>query len=833
MANLIPPSQTTPSTPSTGAPSPNLTPEQLFTASSTRGLPAKSKPVGLVAAVEAISKNKNINDTNNMLGELSLQHEIVQESGDKARQDLINKWFRKSLGATSLAPFVGMKNGFLRIIHTVGQYQAGFGEECEYDECMVGFLGDRTASSMPMALKLNPKRFGWGKAKDTFTSEATLRTFYSDPGNRNKFYVLGEGDTKEDLFLPLLLQVPLAHVEWLLQTPRTPFEYHEKLLADLGGDQVDARPAQLSVPLMWLRRACMAAASSQDGSTKKSIKEMVLEPVLADGLQPFQQWLEGRLDTVLGPATAENDNNVVVQHVTHQYNQPPPGSSPYGESHQSFNGGASGTNEPSTMNKNEKGVLSTLQLAALRGWARAVYVHELPAIWSQLQSTNDVDDARTYINAAWEKSRIELGLDIGECNSFYLEDQTIKDWKKCKFAPGGSVPVWEYFMKGMSILLCTNFSAEAQLKSQDREKAWNETPYTRTTEEAQRRERREPRQPPMSWSPLKYLINTYVIFVHAFFTSECPHFKSVWACREVLVTMRERKEHFNRHTCALIVYHIIKDSRQFFSEQLLPRDFDGPVVGQPRARAEIMWPDTHLYDLAKHIFKLQLAALELADLPEKWKVKEATTPPSNTNDGKRPAQDSGGRSQGGPAKWRDGNSGAGYQGGGYGFSFGSGNGGGNFGSGGSGDFREQVSRHSEMPPQIREHLGKAIDECLRLCPTFGPLQLKQFGDLDMWDLPILNTYADERGGYSCNQGLLGICRFTDSTCKFKRVDPRDLPPDFVKAFVDKAGPALEKCITALRQGKKATPSTYGGGYQSYHGGGRGGYNGSRKGPARF
>jgi len=106
--------------------------------------------------------------------------------------------------------------------------------------------------------------------------------------------------------------------------------------------------------------------------------------------------------------------------------------------------------------------------------------------------------------------------------------------------------------------------------------------------------------------------------------------------------MRERKEHFTKHRCALIVYHIIKDSRQFFSESLMPRDFASQIVGQPKARNEIMWPETHLYDLAKHIFKLQLSALEVADLPEKWKPKEATsTDDKDSKDGKRQPKNQG------------------------------------------------------------------------------------------------------------------------------------------------------------------------------------------------
>ena len=218
------------------------------------------------------------------------------------------------------------------------------------------------------------------------------------------------------------------------------------------------------------------AAPAEKGGTNKSLKEMVLEPVLTDGYEHLKKWLEGRLETTLGPGPAGGKANPIVQNVNHYHGVQPDsqGSSPMGGSADQEIGTVSG-------GKADKGALSVLQVAALKGWCQAVWDHELPMLWTELQSTNDVEDARSYFNTAWDESRKTLNLGKDECNDFFLEDQTVKDWKKCKFAPGGMIPVWEYLMKGMSILLCSNFTTEAQLKSQDRERAYQETPYTRTT----------------------------------------------------------------------------------------------------------------------------------------------------------------------------------------------------------------------------------------------------------------------------------------------------------------------------------------------------------------
>lgn len=558
------------------------------------------------------------------------------------------------------------------------------------------------------------------------------------------------------------------------------------------------------------------AAVTDKGGEDKSLKEMVLEPVLTEGYEHLKNWLEGRLETTLG-SSADKDTPIVQNFTYH--GMPPNGQSPFVEQGGSTgNVGGSTEYDTSTVSNgnSEKGALTPLQLAALKGYCGAIWDHELDIVWTELQGTNDVEDARTYLQVAFEESRKALKIDPSECNDFFLEDSVIKEWKKCKFAPGGSIPVFEYFMRGMSILLCSNFSPEAQLKSRDKERAYNDTPYTRTPADAERRDRKEPRQPPMTWSGLKYLINTYAIFLHALFTSQCPLFRSVWGVREVLGSMRQRQRYFTKEVCAMIVYHIIKDAMQFFSVKLMPRDFEGAVIGEPRSKDEINWPVSHLHEISKIIHGLQLGQLDVVDLPEKWRYHSKEE--KEEKDTKRQASDGGGRVQGGPQLWRQQQYGGTGQGG-YGGSNGSGHGGGYQGNGGYGNQGGggYGKQHNVMAPQFRPKLGAVCDECMRLNPLFGHAELRQFGGLEMWNLPKMNKYVKEGKNHACNGGLLGICRFTDDTCKFQRVDHRDLPNDFVDAFINVVGPALDKCRDALRQGKKITRPE---GYRSRGAGGR-------------
>ena len=260
-----------------------------------------------------------------------MQSNIFRETDGNTRNTMVRKWFKKVTGGAGLIPMVGISNGYLRVIFGIAEYQAGFGENCDYDEALVGFMGDRVKSKRPLTINLS-KRVGWMEVEKAFTGEATLRTFYSDQTNERKFYTVKDSDSTSKLLLPALLQVPREHVKWLIEQSRTPWQYHEKLLKDLGGDQPDKRPTQLAVCLAFLQRAC--TAGSTNDTKNKSVGEMKVEPVFAGDFPAFDKWITARLDTVLGPAA---DSTSVIQNVIKMPEMPPTGPSPYDNS----NGGGS------------------------------------------------------------------------------------------------------------------------------------------------------------------------------------------------------------------------------------------------------------------------------------------------------------------------------------------------------------------------------------------------------------------------------------------------------------------------------------------------------------
>ena len=737
-----------------GSPSSSDGARALFPSSATRTTTANVGDDGLVAAIN--SGEENVNDEAVILAELKVQNDIFSEGDKEKRKSLINTFYHKVVGTTSVVCFVGVSDGLLRVVHGIGKYVAGLVEESTYDQTLIGFVGDRSKSKDPVAVKVDGSSLTWTNYSASFHSEASFRQFYMKSENRTKFYIMQENDSSSATLLPNMLYVPRGHVEWLLKKPRRPFEYHEYIISQLGGDSPDKRPNEISVALAFLQRACLASGSSRD----KSVMEMTLAPIYRDDTPQLSKWLDGRLLTILGPSAAAMAP--VVNNVWTLPDGLPPKEGGTTTSNSEERGG--GTTSASS----DKAALSPLQISALKGYCNTMFEHGIPEVWTKMGTTNEVEELRRYIDDAWEESRKALGIDEGECNKFFLDDQTIKEWKKGNFAPGGAVLVWEHLMKGMSLLLMMPTSARTQLKIKEQQGVYQDTINTRTEEQAARMNKKAVRQPPRDWSELKYLVNTYAVMLRALYGALCPHFKSVWVMRGVIVKLKEQKSHFNDYACRLLTAHILKDSRFFFSVQLMPKHFEGATQ-----KHEVLWPESFLADAARQVFGLRFNTLEIADMPYNWR--------DNKSDGiKRQATEQGGRSVGGPQQWNQ------QQGG---QRSGQGTGG-----------QSSHVKHDEIPHKIRHHLGHLIHECVELTRgnfRFG--DLLEVGGLQLRYVPRLRSYCESDGRSAmCNGSLIGRCRFDDSSCRFRRVMPQDLSDDFVAEYVRVVRPALEKCISVFR-----------------------------------
>ena len=213
-----------------------------------RAAPPKAPGVGLAAAVKKLN---NVMDKDTMLKELSFQHNIYVETDANKKAALVDTFNKKLLASNKLKVFVVNVGGILRLVHSLKLYEGEMDEECEYDETVIGWVGDRTETKDPKVVQIDESAMLWSEM-EVMTSEEPYKKFYEDSAQRKRFYKKEDNDSTKTLMLPKMLLVPSALVPWLLEAPRTPWEYHQELLDNLGGPQVDKRPKVLDLSLVCL-----------------------------------------------------------------------------------------------------------------------------------------------------------------------------------------------------------------------------------------------------------------------------------------------------------------------------------------------------------------------------------------------------------------------------------------------------------------------------------------------------------------------------------------------------------------------------------------------------
>ena len=714
----------------------------------------------------AIEKIGGCDSVGTMLKELSFQTQFwkLWESDSTTAKMQEADFLSKVVGGGQLFGWVCMRGKFLRLIHSVGIYAGDLIDVCEYDGHVIGFTGDRTDTARPTAVTLGTE-VEWKEDEGVITSESSFISFFASEGNAQKLYTPTADDDKAKVAFPLLLMVPRGLMGWLSQRPRTAMAYRRKMLDILGGENADARPAELELSLAWL-----LWASTMDATTKKSRADLHFDQVFVEDCAALMKWTTDRVDTTLG-RVEEKGEGAAVHHIYHT--AAPAGPSPYGG--QTQGQGSQRTLADST----EKHEISKQMKARLMGYCAHTMESQLPVVWTEMGTTSDTKDLRGTVMAAWGRSRATLGIDPSECYSFYLEDKYVKEVKSGDFAPGGAMPVWEYLMRGMVPLVCMNWTTAQSLQAADEATAYETAAHTRTTAQVLAQMRGTPRDPPKAWSCLKYMTNTFAVLIHALFSKTCPFFASLWRLRETICSMKDYKDNFTPELCAQLTFHMIKDSRFFFSVELRVEDIEKIRRGE-----DVTWPTSDLTNVSLQLRGLSVNALMTDDLPQQWRTKPS-----------RQLADQGQRDAGGPREWRNtgGAGGAGTsprRGGGRVTNHAYPNGAQNAGRGHS-----EVRHDEGLPQGLVGELGVLVRELKQRNPRANMRELRELGGYDLRRLPVM----PRRDG--CYGALLGLCNFTDRTCHFRKVPEADLSAAFLRDFAREMKPVLERTVQALGRGR--------------------------------
>ena len=775
------------------------------------GLPPPPAVAPAAGLMEALLEHGVSVEPADMLRELAVQHtNIWKVAAGDAREQAVNGLADKIIGSSNLVTLIAVMDGFVRVVHSVHKYYGQMFHPSTFDDKIIGFVGDRADGVDPSAVILSREHFRWVEL-DAVTSELELATFYSAPENKKKLFSPGTAVAKVKVNLPRLLLIPGGLIPWLLAGPRTPMELHARLNEVMAPD-ADARPPELELSLLWCR------VVSQASPTLNAVSALATFAAPACPDSPaIRKWLKDRIGTTLGKEPASSQQQHVV------YQQLPPYPTPYEQS----------PGQPTSRGDTApKGMLSDTKKAFLCGLSGVMECSELDPVWFDIQAAVEVDEVRTAVMTTMDTHRLALGVENADLTNYWFEDQWLKDLKKCSFAVGGVLCVWEWLMRGICILNFMDFSPQQKASSIMSARTWDLTEASRNEDQVNKRLKSEPRTPPGNWHALKDLFTTYGIFLRALFGEKCPHFIQVWKIRTVIASMRHQEKEFDRDLCHLIVWHVVRDAQQFFSTEV------AYAALKTLAREQIEWPISHLQGVSNNLHSLSHQALITKDFPSQW-----GTPISRRQlEFGRNQQQGGGRNGGGFGGGGNGN-GSGGSGNGNGFGGGGngngsrgggngnggggngnggggyGNGGGRYGNGGRGGNNTgangQYGPATRGSPRLNDALGGLLAEVRRMGATFGAIMAA--GNVYVTSLPTVPGCISPQGRNTvCYAHLLGLCSGGDR-CSFDHPDG-DRSHEFVERLVAIVKPALEAYLERRQHHDRRGTGRYG---QQNGGGGTG------------
>ena len=312
----------------------------------------------LVAAVEKLGYGV---DPDRILAELEFQSDKNNAEAEGFATKIIN------MSTPCVFVFMKQNNPYLHIIHSLGKFAGDLVVESDYNDSVIGFVGNRAGRLEPIPIEITNDMWSW-KDYEIATDIIKVTSFGEKEGNDDKMYKRAKSDDKEKIALPPLLLLPSGLVKWLLEKRRKPVDLHEKIRSLLTGDSVDNIPEYLNVSLKWSLAAAQCARTSSN--EKSSLLAQTPSPILTQDLTTLA-WIKARLNTTLGPP---KDDRIPIVPPPQAFYQMPPSQSQ--------------THQPIPQTSNTQGTskkYTELQQSALGGWCGTANMEEIDIVWHKLE----------------------------------------------------------------------------------------------------------------------------------------------------------------------------------------------------------------------------------------------------------------------------------------------------------------------------------------------------------------------------------------------------------------------------------------------------------------
>ena len=546
-----------------------------------------------------------------MRAELEMQANI---KGDNQAMATFRTEILQQQGLTVFA-FLQPKDTTIHLMHSPATYYAR-GASGPLRGKDIGFVGDRSVFNSPAPIVLQPEKPWKWMTKQIVAEAPTLEYFYANPHNKGKLFTPATGATLTRVTAPRLLLLPGNLIHYCAEAPRTPWDLHQHVTSLLAAPDSGYDFQHYALVLDW----CFMA-SHMEGSGNDSVLQYELQAAASNDI--FHRWARTRIHATLGSTQAHTP--------AQPHMAPPQDLTQLSTIAAEFGRGVIDALRPPTATATIANVLGTTQAgtdtkeydkfqkAILKGFSHCPTEAGLQPIWDLFCKTKNVDTHRLHLREEMEKWAAKWGVTI--TRGIHLSKIAIDDIVNLRFNPGGSVAYYATAEKGISILLCRSRPGEERETARLRELAEEQSGANITLAEALSLRRNTPQSPPDNYIDLKTCIGTFCAMLWALFGDNCEYLQKlheIYTCMDS-DRVTECWANFDSTLCRQIVWAIIDDGREYFSQALLPDKFLVPPGGY------IRYPRSSLEELIRPI-KRQSPILT-ATFPSQWLTRQmaATT----------------------------------------------------------------------------------------------------------------------------------------------------------------------------------------------------------------
>lgn len=485
--------------------------------------------------------------------------------------------------------FIQTEDHYLSLLHSPALYAAR-GATGALKGKDIGFVGDRTDFAHPIPTLLKTVRpWKWNEV-DITEDQLGLETFFSDKLNLDKWYITPPGVATSRHKVPRLLLLPPNLTPFCCKAPRTPYELLQHTTTLLEGEADPKTHSQYKLLALWCMAACHGTTP-----TGNSIMAYAVDAAHSQE-RVYHQWLRQRLEATLGPVPTTALVN-------------PPSAQPSLPQQQDlshlaavaaeFGKGLVDAIRPVMGNQLAPAVGGTgptdgktydaYNFAVLQGFSHCPTPAGLQPIWGLFTQTKSIETHRLHIKEHMKNWARTQGVTINK--GIFFSKQTIEDIMHLRFNPSGGVAYFSTAEKGISILLCHPKAGDDRDHARADEMAQDISSSNRTLAEALILGKKDPRPPPDSYNDLKAALGTFCALLWTLFGEHGQYFAK---CMELYTCMDSDNVSENGHLfkpllCRQVLWAILDDGREYFSQTLLPNAFLTPPNGHvkyPRSSLE-------------------------------------------------------------------------------------------------------------------------------------------------------------------------------------------------------------------------------------------------------